>query len=348
MSALRAGTLLMVQGCRRHPWATALAMTAGVVNGGSMVFGAWVLGEVTERFVVPTFAAGQVVPAAALAAAAAILAVCAVRVATIVLRAVGTGGVQFPAIAGDRRRLTRRYQQLGPAWHEGHPPGRLLSNAVSDVEATWQPMNLFPFATGMVAMLGYALVSIALADVWLAVVAGALVPVLLGANLWYQAAMVPRVRDAQRERAVVSAVATEDVEGDEVIRTFGLAAREQQRFDAATARLRDANVRAGAVSAVFTPVIELAPSLGVVAVLAVGAVRADTGQLTIGALVQVAYLLLTMAIPLSVIGSFLAALPLGVVGDERVRHVLDARAAARGGEPLPAGPLAVQARGVAV
>lgn len=346
--ALRAGVALMLVGCRRHPWATALAMVAGVVNGASMVIGAWVLGEVTEQFIVPSFAAGRVVPAAAVAAAAAILSVCAVRVGTIILRAVGTGRIQFSGIAADRRRLTRHYHVLGSGWHEEHASGRLLSHTVSDVEATWQPMNLFPFATGMVVMLGYGLVSIAIADPWLAVIAGALVPVLLGANLWYEAAMVPRVRASQHERAAVSALATEDIEGDEVIRTFGLAGREQRRFEEATARLRDANVRAGAVSAVFTPIIELAPSLAVVAVLAVGAVRADAGLLTIGALVQVAYLLLTMAIPLSVVGGFLALLPLGVVGEERVRRILAAAADSGGVVPLPAGPLSVEARGLVV
>ncbi|WP_159498252.1 ABC transporter ATP-binding protein [Microbacterium sp. 18062] len=345
---LRRGLRLMLAGCRRHPLAAALALTTGLVNGASMVFGAAALGWATEEFIVPSLASGRFPPALAAIAAAAVLAVSALRIVTIVLRAVGTGRIQFPNIAEDRRRLTRHYLALGPAWHERHPAGRLLSNVVSDTEARWQPMNLFPFAAGMVAMLGYAVVSIALADAWLSLVAIAVVPFLLGTNLVYQAAMVPRVRLSQQRRAAVSAFANEALEGDEVIRTLGLHERETGRFRERVELLRAANVRAGSASALFTPVIELAPSLGVVAVLAIGTVRADAGELTVGTLVEVAYLLLTMAIPLNVIGGFLGTLPLGVVGDERVRAVLEERLPDGGGRALPDGPVAIELRDATV
>ncbi|NQX29941.1 ABC transporter ATP-binding protein [Microbacteriaceae bacterium VKM Ac-2854] len=313
----------MFRGARLHPIASAVAIVSSLINGSTMVLGAAAIGWATDHLVLPAFAGGDVAGGVWLAAFLAIIGVSFLRLSTIVIRGVATGYMQFGAQADTRRAVTRQFLRLGLPWHRRHSSGQLLSNAVSDVEVLWQPMLNFAFSIGMVFMLLLAIVDLALTDAGLALVALVFVPVVLAANIAYQRVIAPRARRAQQARAAVSSLANEAFEGTQVIRTLGIAAAEEQRFDAATEELRRANTRMGFVSAVFDPVIELAPTVTVLVVLLVGSLRVADGEISTGTLVQVIYLLLTMALPLNVIGRFLSVLPLAVVGHERVSQVLD-------------------------
>jgi ABC-type multidrug transport system fused ATPase/permease subunit len=81
-------------------------------------------------------------------------------------------------------------------------------------------------------------------------------------------------------------------------------------------------VEVGRLRAVFDPVIEALPSIGILAVLAVGALRVDQGILTPGDLVTFAYLFRLVALPMRVFGWLLGELPRAVVGLDRVETVL--------------------------
>ncbi|NQX10737.1 ABC transporter ATP-binding protein [Microbacteriaceae bacterium VKM Ac-2855] len=313
----------MIRGARLHPVASAVAILSSLVNGSTMVLGATAIGWATDHLVLPAFDGDDVAGGVWSAAFLAIIGVSFLRLSTIVIRGVATGYMQFGAQADTRRAVTRQFLRLGLPWHRRHSSGQLLSNAVSDVEVLWQPMLNFAFSIGMVFMLLLAIVDLAFTDGGLALVALVFVPVVLAANIGYQRVIAPRARRAQQARAAVSSLANEAFEGTQVIRTLGIAAAEERRFDEATGELRRANTRMGFVSAVFDPVIELAPTVTVLVVLLVGSLRVADGDISTGTLVQVIYLLLTMALPLNVIGRFLSVLPLAVVGHERVSQVLD-------------------------
>jgi ABC-type multidrug transport system fused ATPase/permease subunit len=86
------------------------------------------------------------VPALAIAFLAVML-VAALKVVGIIARRLCAGIMQYRLQAAYRRRVTRRYLELPLSWHAEHPTGELLSNANSDVEATWYPIAPFPFAS---------------------------------------------------------------------------------------------------------------------------------------------------------------------------------------------------------
>ena len=75
---------------------------------------------------------------------------------------------------------------------------------------------------------------------------------------------------AQALRAEVCEVAHESFDGAMVVKTLGREKEETARFARKAHQLRDTNVRAGRVRAVFDPALEALPNLGVLAVLAVG------------------------------------------------------------------------------
>jgi ATP-binding cassette subfamily B protein len=339
-----------VAGARANPGPASLATVTGLLNGATMVFGASAVGWSTDHLVLPALSGRPVPSSAWWVSALLILGISALRWGTIFIRGIATGRVQYRAQAETRRAVVHRYLELDPGWHRRHSPGRLLAHAVSDVDALWSPMQFAYFAAGMVFMLLLALTELFVRDLALGVVGLALVVLVLSVNVGYQRLLAPRARAAQAARGAVSGVAHESIEGGPVVRGLGLAAVEDARFAPAVDGLRVADLRIAAVSSVFDPLLELLPTVAVLAVLAVGAPHATAGGLTVGDLVGVVYLLITISIPLNVISRFLSMLPMSDAGRARVQAVLlHPPASVPGGRRLTARrPLRVQLRGAGV
>jgi ABC-type multidrug transport system fused ATPase/permease subunit len=323
MPERRSALAMQIAGARAHPGPALLATISGLVNGATMVFGAAAIGWSTDHLVLPALSRPAVPAGAWWGSAAFILGISALRWGTIFVRGLATGRVQYRAQAETRRAVVRRYLDLDLSWHRRRSPGQLLTHAVSDVDALWQPMQYAYFAAGMVFMLLLALADLFLRDVFLGLVGVALVALVLTLNVVYQRLLAPRARAAQAARGEVGGVAHESIEGDPVVRSLGLGAVEDARFAPAVERLRTADLRMAAVSSVFDPVLELLPTVAVLAVLAVGAPRVANGELSIGDLIGVVYLLITISIPLNVISRFLSMLPMSEAGRERVHAVLE-------------------------
>jgi ATP-binding cassette, subfamily B, bacterial len=336
----------LARGSRDHPLPALLATTAGLVNGATMVLGAAAVGWATDHLVLPLLGGTAVPTSTWWHSVALVLGVSALRCTTIWVRGVATGQVQHRAQAETRRAVVRRYLHLELGWHRRHPTGRLLAHAVSDVDAVWSPVQWLYFALGMVFMLAGALAQLALTAPALAGVGFALVGAVLAVNVVYQRLLAPRAREGQAARGEVARTAHESIEGGPVVRSLGLADAEDARFAPAVERVREANTRTAATSAVFDPLLELLPTVAVLAVLWLGSRAVAAGTMTLGDLVGVSYLLLTVSIPLSVLSRFLSLVPLAAAGHERVESVLAAPVSAYGDGTLTHdGPAAVEVRG---
>jgi ATP-binding cassette subfamily B protein len=297
---------------------------------GSSLFGlliianSYVVGWVIGDIVVPAFAAHRARTGELALVAAVFLGISALRVASIFGRRLGAGYMQFRLQARYRGAVTRRYLSLPPAWHQRHATGTLLSNANSDVEATWGPIAPLPFAVGTIVMLIGALISLFLTDWVLALVGATLFPALFGLNLVYSRRMSPRQIRVQQNRAKVSAVAHESFDGALVVKTMGREADESRRFGVFVDELRDSLIAVGRLRGLFDPLMDSLPSLGTLAVLLLGAWRMQTGAISVTELVSVAFLFTVLAFPVRAIGWVVAELPRSVAGWDRVQAVLEA------------------------
>ncbi|HEX6233336.1 MAG TPA: ABC transporter ATP-binding protein [Jiangellaceae bacterium] len=332
---LRDGFALLGRGIRHEPLIFTISIVGSAVFGAATVATSIVIGQVTDRVIVPAFQEGRTATGALVAAAAAIIGVGTVKAAGIVVRRYFAGVWMQRLQARYRRRVTRQYLKLPLSWHHRHPTGRLLSNANADVEASWWPMAPLPMAVGVLVMLVVAVVSMLLADVVLAVIGLLVFPAILLINVVYQRRISPLATRAQALRAELSAVAHESFDGALVVKALGREADETTRFAEVADRLREANVRVGRVRGAFDPILEAMPNLGVLAVLLVGVARIDAGLLEPGTLVQVAYLLTIVAFPIRAIGWVLGELPRAVVGLRRVDDVLTATGALPYGSARP-------------
>src|SRR5690606_20190057 len=230
------------------------------------------------------------------------------------------------------RRVTRRYLELPVAWHQRNATGTLLSNANSDVEATWYPIAPLPFAVGTVAMLIGALVAVFATDPVLGLVGLAIFPLLITLNVFYSRRMAPRQARAQQLRAELSEIGHESFDGALVVKTMGREAAETGRFAAKAAQLRDALIQIGRLRGLFDPLLDSLPNIGSLLVLLVGAWRLSHGAVSVTQLVSVAFLFTVLAFPVRAIGWVLAELPRSVAGWDRVQRVLSATGDMRYGE----------------
>ncbi len=323
-ATLRRGFGVLATGIRHEPRWFALAVLGasiyGVMTGGT----AWVIGKVVEDTVTPAIAA-RTVSAAQLWQAGLLLAgVVLLNVVGIVVRRLAAGVAVYNLGATFRRRVTRQYLRLPLSWHHRHPSGQLLSNANSDVESTWNVFNPLPMAIGVVVMLVFGAIQMFLVDPFLAAIGMTVFPGLFVANLAFQRVMSPKVTRAQQLRADVSEVAHESFEAALVVKSLGREDQEAARFAEITHTLRDANIEVGRTRGVFDPIIEAIPTIGTLAVLAVGTGRVTTGDLGAAEVVQIAYLFSILAFPVRALGWVLAELPRSVVGWDRVDAVIRA------------------------
>jgi len=347
-AVLRRGLRVIGRGIRTEPAVFALAVAGSVLYGVGTVASGWVLGAVTDRVLVPAFEEGRVT-GTRLAVAAGSLALVAVLTAVgVALRRAAAGAVSFRLQATYRRAVAHQYLLLPPAWHRRHPTGELLSRANADVEAAWFVFAPLPMSLGVFVMLVLACVVMVLTDPVLAAVGMLVLPALVLVNAAYQRRMSPLVMRAQQARAEVSARAHESFEGALVVKTLGREDAETRRFAEASAGLRDVNVAAGRVRGLFDPLLEALPLLGTLAVLGAGALRVSSGAADTADVVQTAYMLSLVSLPVRSIGWVLGEIPRCVVGWERIREVLDAEDRLAPGDLLAAGtgPATLELRGV--
>lgn len=319
---LRDGFAVLGVAIRREKWMFTVSTIGSVVFGALTVADAWVLGWSADHVVLPAFDTGVTPTGGLVTVIALFVGVALLRGVGIIARRWGAGIMQYRMQAHDRRAVTRHYLRLPMSWHQRHPTGQLLSNANSDVEAAWAPIAPLPMAVGTVAMMVIAVVQMLLTDAALALVGLLVFPLVIVCNLVFQRFQSPLMTRVQALRAELSEIAHESFDGALVVKSLGREAEETARFAAKAVALRDTSIRAGTVRAVFDPVLEALPSLGVLAVLVVGVIRVDAGSTVAGDVVNVAYLLTVVAFPIRSLGWLLGEFPRSVVGFDRVRAVL--------------------------
>ncbi|HDH02673.1 MAG TPA: ABC transporter ATP-binding protein, partial [Actinobacteria bacterium] len=294
-----------------------------VLFAAATVASSYVIGWVTDSVLLPSVAAREVTTATLAGAGAAIVGVSTITAAGIALRRVGAYAAQYHLQARDRTEITDRYLELPIEWHRRHPTGQLLSNVNADVEAASQIAAPLPMAFGVAVMLAITTVLLVTTDPFLALVGLLILPSIALANYAFQRKMRVIAASAQKLRAEVSEIAHESFDAALVVKTLGREDAEVGRFGSRSDDLRDQMVSFGRLRAAFDPIMEALPTIGVLAVVVVGAWRVDQGLITPGNLVTFAYLFRLIAMPMRVFTWLLGQIPAATAGWQRIQAVLD-------------------------
>jgi ATP-binding cassette, subfamily B, bacterial len=316
------GRHLIGRQLRRAPREFVFGGIGTTLFAGTTILSSFVLGWITDDLLIPAVEAGEVATSALVGAAALIIGVATFIGVGVTMRRMGAYYAQHRIQYRDRVEVTQRYLELPIEWHRRHPTGQLLANANEDVEAASFIAAPLPMAFGVVLMLIGTAVILVITDPFLAFIGFLVGPALFLVNVTFQRKMRAVAAEAQALRAQVADIAHESFDAALVVKTLGRENDEVGRFGESSDELRDRMVEVGRLRAMFDPVIETLPNIGILAVLLVGAWRVDQGLLTAGTLVTFAYLFRLVSLPMRVFGWLLGELPRSVVGLHRVESVL--------------------------
>ncbi|MDH3500382.1 MAG: ABC transporter ATP-binding protein/permease [Acidimicrobiia bacterium] len=313
---------LVVRMLRRAPRQFAIAGIGTFLFAIMTVAGSIVIGRVTDDVLIPAVDRGEVTTGALALSGIAVIGVAILRGAGITMRRLGAYAANYHLQARDRIDLTDQYLRLPIEWHRSHGTGQLLSNLNSDVEAADYIAMPLPMAVGVLIMMIVTMIVLLATDLYLALIALLVAPGLAAANISFQRRMRDVAAASQRSRAEISEIAHESFDAALVVKTLGRERDEVARFGHRSDALRDHMIAIGRLRASFHPTMEALPTLGILAVLAVGAWRVDQGVMTAGTLVTFAYLFRLISIPLGVFAWLLGELPRALAGTERISRVL--------------------------
>ena len=317
------GLQLIRRQLRRAPRQFTLGFAGTALYAVMTIASAYVIGYATDKVLLPSIEAGKVATASLVGAGLLIVGVSAARGLGISLRRYGAYAAQYRLQQRDRTDVTDRYLELPIEWHRRYPTGQLLSNVNADVEAASQIAAPLPMAFGVIVMLAITVVVLIFTDTYLAIVGFAITPAIALTNIAYQRRMRIAAASAQRLRAEVTEIAHESFDAALVVKAMGREDAEVGRFGARSDDLRDRMVDVGRLRAAFDPMMEALPTIGVLAVVLVGAWRVDQGLMSEGTLITFAYLFRLIALPMRVFAWLLGQLPMAIVGWDRIETVLD-------------------------
>src|SRR5919205_42982 len=193
--------------------------------------------------------------------------------------------------------------RLDASYHDRVGPGELLSRASSDALHVARMMDAIGHT------IGYALTVVAVAVVMLA----------LDWRRYDQG-----TRELQEAWAGASTLVEESVSGIRVVKGLGAGNALLGRFRGRSAEVRDRALALARLDAVFIPLLEMLPLLGIAAVLWLGGRRAIDGGLTVGSFVAFNAYVVMLVWPLRVLGQRVTTVQKALAASSRIADVLEA------------------------
>ncbi len=346
---LAAGFRLVRRSWRLRPAAHALATLGAVIYALASVGFSQLLGEVADRVVIPQLSGQDISNRTMWLTLGALAMVGTVRACGAMGRRWFQSLAEYGTQKFWREQLMDQFVYLPLSYHRRVPAGHLLAHADTDLERSTRMLKPLAFATGTIALAVASLVALWLIHPFMALVALVLFPLLAVLNRYFTDRVSKPAQQERVDNGVVASITHESFDGALVVKTLGREQDEVDRLAAAADALRQSRVAVGRLRAVFDPIIEALPNVGVVALVAIGAWLVDRGETTIGGLITAVSLFTILAVPVRIVGFLLQEIPGSVAGLSRVDAVIaePRRSVEHHIGVAPAeGPVAVELRGV--
>lgn len=225
-----------------------------------------------------------------------------------------------------RIAIFERLQRLDFAGHDDLATGQLVSRSSSDLAIVQGLLAFLPIIVGNLVMLVVSLVVMMFLSPPLTLVMLAVLPALLAVSLRLRTVVFPATWDAQQRAGEVAGVVDEAVVGVRVVKGFGQEDRELARLASSAESLFGARARLIGLQARYSPALQAIPSLGQVAVLALGGWLAYEGYITLGTFLAFSAYLVQLVAPVRMLAGLFAFGQQARAGAERILDVLDANA----------------------
>ncbi|MDQ5854833.1 MAG: ABC transporter ATP-binding protein/permease, partial [Actinomycetota bacterium] len=328
--------------CWRHPY---LSVTALVASGVGVGLEATI--PLLTRLAVDDAVAGSTQRLGWLVAA--LVGVALLRFGTAFVRRYLGGRLSLDVQHDLRRAVFRAVQKLDGAKQDVLRTGQVVSRAISDLQLVQGLLSLVPLVAGMLVLFVVALVAMLWLSPLLTVIALVVVPAAGLFTTRTRRTLFPATWSAQQRAAEIAEHVEETVTGVRVVKGFGQEASAVSRLEDRARRLFAERMRSARLTAAFAPALTALPSLGQVAVFALGGMLALDGRISLGTFVAFAAYLAMLVSPARMIANLVVSAQLARASVERVHELIDSQPEVRDAPDaidVPDGPLAVHLDGV--
>ncbi|MFS0692903.1 ABC transporter ATP-binding protein [Streptomyces nitrosporeus] len=215
--------------------------------------------------------------------------------------------------------------------------GQVVGRATSDLQLIQSLLFMLPMTIGNILLFLISLVIMAWLSLPLTLIALAVAPAL-----WYIARrsrtrLFPATWYAQSQAAAVAGVVDGAVSGVRVVKGFGQEEQETGKLREVSRKLFAGRLRTIRLNSRYTPALQAVPSLGQVAMLALGGWLATRGEITLGTFVAFSTYLAQLVGPVRMLAMVLTVGQQARAGVERVLELIDTEPSMRDGvKELPA------------
>ena len=322
-SRLRLAISLLRQLLKFHPKPFLIAVAGASVYAICTVASSFGLGYVVDEVIIPRYQTNIIDRQTFLTACLIVIGIGLVRALGVVVRRSYAGVSHWSTSESLSTQLIRHIMRQPTMWHQKHMTGDLVARIGVDSDTAASVLGPLPFSTSVVLLVGLTSVWLVIIDTPLGLLAVTVIPLLFALNLGYQRRIDRHFDSAQKALGDLSEAVHESFDGVMVVKAFGAEDREHVRLATISSKLKEARIRAVNARAVFEALVDGTPSLVNVSLIAYGAVRVRSGDLTIGELSSFIYLFTLLVFPLRIIGYLLSEIPHSSSGFKRVREILD-------------------------
>jgi len=322
-SRLRLAISLLRQLLKFHPRPFLIAVAGASVYAVCTVASSFGLGYVVDHVIIPRYQTDLIDRHTFLIASFIVIGIGLLRAVGVVVRRSYAGISHWSTSESLSTQLIRHIMRQPTTWHQQHMTGDLVARIGVDSDTAASVLGPLPFSTSVVLLVGLTSVWLVIIDTPLGMLAVTVIPLLFVLNLGYQRRIDRHFDSAQKALGDLSEAVHESFDGVMVVKAFGAENREHERLANISSKLKEARIRAVNARAIFEALVDGTPSLVNVSLIAYGAVRVRSGDLTIGELSSFIYLFTLLVFPLRIIGYLLSEIPHSSSGYKRVREILD-------------------------
>jgi ATP-binding cassette, subfamily B, multidrug efflux pump len=215
-------------------------------------------------------------------------------------------------------------QHLSLDYHEKQEPGKLISRIINDLEAINELIStgLTTLIQAPLVLVGTSIILFTAFDWRLAALLHLLIPVLMLVTFLFRKVIYQAFAKTRDTLAAVTEQLHQSVAGIRVIKATAHERRSQQRFEALNEADFRSNVYAGAIFAIFFPVMELLMGIGLCMVLWYGGIRSVAGAITAGGILAVIGYLFRIFEPMQQLTELFNSVQRGLVALDRMQSIL--------------------------
>ena len=224
-----------------------------------------------------------------------------------------------------RNDIEEKMHRLSLNYFDTHVNGDVLSVITNDVDAvnTLLGKNLYQIISAVVTLIG-VLVMLFVSNIWMALIALALLPLTLFTTMPLQKRNAKYYAANHQILGRVNGYVDEMYSGQNVVSAFNYQDKAGETFDKLNDELQEKAQKAETLSGTVMPVTQLVNNVSYAAVGLFGCVLAINGQMPIGAVQSALQYVKTFQQPFSTVAGMAGQLSDAVAACERIFELLDA------------------------